>query len=1025
MTLLRWLMLALFLSTTVSGLIAAPASHPKVGWEKVELTWPEGIVKPIPLSAVTTAGGEDVADYGPFRIVNVPVGLVASLKARLASQGLRIREVDNFDRIDTPGASIDVRRGIDPTTAPAQLIHVYPAKTNGLYLVQFVGPAKAEWFKALLDIGWSIPRYLPTNAYIIAGPPELVASTIQLPFVQFFDFYHPFEKAAVRFGDSATHAFLFEVPSITGKNETVDAISFLSAAGTLRVDSHASGTYVHARMKDSDVASLLSSALVIGVGAEPDIRLSDERRSLSLTSNVTANGSQPTNPNTYASWLAGRCSLCTAANMPASTWRVGIADTGLDGGSHGNHHPDLSGREYWGGIFVTPNDDCGAGNPGDCDNRTHGTMVASIIAGNAALQRTDGSGYYYGAGIAPMAGVFSTKIMSFVKNSNWTGNIFTWAKDASSNSATIQNHSHNDYTSNGAGQYTAESQQYDFATRDSNGDGTNVPMLFTVSSGNYDQTPFLSPLTRPPATAKNVISMGGLENYRPGEAFCRNNQADDFRNIMYESGHGTYMPGYFKPDLVAPASYIVSSRTQWNPTFLRGFYCDENHDPINSPFMYQMDSGTSFAAPAAAGAAILVKRYLGSLPADVSPAGVKAVLIAGAHSVRGGIDRTANANSNTPVGPVPNTQQGFGRLSLDDILTGATPPVLVDQSIGRHFTTSGQARTTRLTVRDASKPVVVALVWTDYPAATTTPNTPNIPLPVNPLVNDLDLTIYPIATPCTYRQGNYLSVLNQSRGEESVSVPCNQTGTVDQVNNVEYARFFADNFTQFDVRVAGSKIQMPGDPGYAGNNQDFALVVLNADLVNGGNVIAPQLTSTHDAVTPTTAHLSWTFPLNMIVDHYEIKRGSTAANLNTVYSNEHVTAKDDVGLPPGVNTWVYQVTAVGTSTSSSSNLNIATTIKFDDDPITAFVTPILAHHVEQLRQAIDAIRGAAGLTATNWLDGTSLRGVVVKSQHITQMQTQLDEALGPSHLNITSNPYTPLTPLVKASKINELRANVK
>jgi len=41
------------------------------------------------------------------------------------------------------------------------------------------------------------------------------------------------------------------------------------------------------------------------------------------------------------------------------------------------------------------------------------------------------------------------------------------------------------------------------------------------------------------------------------------------------------------------------------------------------------------------------------------------------------------------------------------------------------------------------------------------------------------------------------------------------------------------------------------------------------------------------------------------------------------------------------------------------------------------------------------------------------------------MQSQLDEALGPSHFNIPSNPYTPLTALIKASDINEIRANVK
>lgn len=455
---------------------------------------------------------------------------------------------------------------------------------------------------------------------------------------------------------------------------------------------------------------------------------------------------------------------------------------------------------------------------------------------------------------------------------------------------------------------------------------------------------------------------------------------------------------------------IVSARTQFQPTTARGFYCVEN---VDGNWYYEMDSGTSFAAPVAAGAALLVERYLGSSPTSVSPAAVKAVLIAGAHSVRGGIDHSATPN--IPVGPLPNTQQGFGRLSLDTVLTGATPPVVIDQTSQRHFTSSGQTRTTRLTVRDVSKPVAVALVWTDAPATASVSN---------PLVNNLDLTIFPIAAPCTYRQGNFLSVDNQSRGEESVSTPCSQTAPVDSVNNVEYARFFADGFSTFDVRVAASAINDVGDPGYSTSpNQDFALVVLNADLVNGGQVIAPQLTAARDSVIPTNVHLSWTEPLNMIVDHYEVKRGSTLANLSTVYPNEHGTTKDDLGLPSGVNTWVYQVTAVGTSATSYSNTGIATTIKFDDDPITPFVTPIRAHHVEQLRQAIDAIRSAAGLTATNWTDGTSLLNVVIKAQHVSQMQGQLDAAL--AQLSIPSNPYSPLTAYIKAQNISEVRAHVQ
>src|SRR5262249_52490223 len=160
-------------------------------------------------------------------------------------------------------------------------------------------------------------------------------------------------------------------------------------------------------------------------------KLSDERVAQSLTTNVTADGSQPTNPRTYASWLNARCGPCQPVNMPSSTWRVGIADTGLDAGSNGaTHHPDLAGREIWGTTFAP--DACG-----DCDVLTHGTLVAGIIAGNAATGLTDSDGFLDGQGIAPSVGIFSTKILNGNGVLTTTSNIFNWAPDATSHGAYI------------------------------------------------------------------------------------------------------------------------------------------------------------------------------------------------------------------------------------------------------------------------------------------------------------------------------------------------------------------------------------------------------------------------------------------------------------------------------------------------------------------------------------------------------------------------------------------------------------
>src|ERR1041385_2846835 len=107
-------------------------------------------------------------------------------------------------------------------------------------------------------------------------------------------------------------------------------------------------------------------------------------------------------------------------------------------------HPDLSGPEFFGTKYVTTDDVCVGDASRTCDQIGHGTMVAGVIAGSAATSITDAGGYYLGTGIAPSAGVFSTKIFSL--SGRTTNDIFSWAHDARTNGVYIQNHSHNDYS---------------------------------------------------------------------------------------------------------------------------------------------------------------------------------------------------------------------------------------------------------------------------------------------------------------------------------------------------------------------------------------------------------------------------------------------------------------------------------------------------------------------------------------------------------------------------------------------------
>ncbi len=37
-------------------------------------------------------------------------------------------------------------------------------------LIQFAGPIRPEWYKALVDTGVRIVTYIPNNAYLVYGP---------------------------------------------------------------------------------------------------------------------------------------------------------------------------------------------------------------------------------------------------------------------------------------------------------------------------------------------------------------------------------------------------------------------------------------------------------------------------------------------------------------------------------------------------------------------------------------------------------------------------------------------------------------------------------------------------------------------------------------------------------------------------------------------------------------------------------------------------------------------------------------
>jgi hypothetical protein len=84
-------------------------------------------------------------------------------------------------------------------------------------------------------------------------------------------------------------------------------------------------------------------------------------------------------------------------------------------------------------------------------------------------------------------------------------------------------------------------------------------------------------------------------------------------------------------------------------------------------------------------------------------------------------------------------------------------------------------------------------------------------------------------------------------------------------------------------------------------------------------------------------------------------------------------------------------------------------------------------HFEQLREAVDYVRFAAGLGGADWTD-TSLSGVSLKAVHLMEIRSNLASAL--SALGVSAPSYTDSeieagTTVIKKAHVDELRAAVK
>ena len=458
----------------------------------------------------------------------------------------------------------EVRQGLK---IPDNLKH---HEKPGAYIVQARNAPDARFRSVLTMAGAQIVSYIPNNAYLVqiseSGAGTLAGSSL----VQAVLPYEPYYKVQSSLLDLAVN----QQPLPGGTVLTLGL--FAKDAAVTETEIAKLGGQVVGR-DNSPFGTVLRveppadwTALAQLPGVEL-VEVAHPRHTANDLSRVTLGISVDTLTN--ANYL----------NLSGSNVIVEVNDSGIDA-----THPDFT----IGGSAET-----GPGTPtrviGDSpfslvDTNGHGTHVAGIIAGNGAesytLNTNEPSGSLTNAdfrGKAPSAMLFSVGAISGY-DPFALSDYYLQAAPAQTN-ALISNNSWG-YGQDG---YDLAAASYDAATRDALPfvPGSQ-PVLFVFAAGNDgggndDGSGGVSDTIESPGSAKNVITVGALEQIRnitnivtdanSNQAAVWLPQTDSSSQVASYSSRGNVgigtegTFGRFKPDVVVPGTFVVSTRSsQWD-----------------------------------------------------------------------------------------------------------------------------------------------------------------------------------------------------------------------------------------------------------------------------------------------------------------------------------------------------------------------------------------------------------------------------------------------------------------------------
>ncbi len=706
-------------------------------------------------------------------------------------------------------------------------------------IVQFAGIIKRSWIERLKATGSEIIGYIPNNAYIIRGDRAQLARVAaldekSLPFeeknlsfdaelsasdshpVRWMGRFQPIQKIAPELDNDwltgKNNALLNVEIELLESTESSSAIDYINRIASSKVRAPRRFLKFIVLSVTVSAENLLDIARfdeVLSITPSGEPMLHDELSAQIVAANLTEDRTKTVGPG-YMDWLESK-----GLNGP-SDFLIDFTDAGLDRGSTSDSLVHPGSRDSEGKSRVAYNVDYTINSQPE-DRLGHGSLVASVAVGLGLSNWTDAAGYMYGLGIDPAARFGQSRIFGDSGVFSTLTSFSDIVASAYERGARLSNNS----WGNNSNMYDSLAQEYDSLTRDAQPDvDGNQEMAFIFSAGNRGPGGNISS----PGTAKNVITVGASENYRPegvdscdpdGGGPIGPDGADSALDILRFSAGGPVADGRTKPDITAPGTHIFGAASQAILYNGRGLCPGRRpHHPPNQR-LYTWSSGTSLAAPHVTGALALVCKFfalhdlLGEGRAP-SPAMLKAYITNSASYLTG-----ENAG-----GDLPSERQGWGLTNLARAFDLASRR-LVDQT--EVFSESGQTFEIKGSLADRSLPLRITLAWTDAPGMLAAPM----------LVNDLDLEITVegaeekgIFMPSTGGQ----TVYRANHFAEQFSI---EGGEPDRLNNVESIYLPPEAIPEgmegnFVITVRAARIAGDGLPGNGlDTDQDFALVIYN------------------------------------------------------------------------------------------------------------------------------------------------------------------------------------------------------